>query len=153
MLKKKKYADFYKKKYCKKKKIVDEYTYLDEIDNWDIKFGAEKSAICEICNNTVLYKNKSSYGYTSDESGCSNSLKLECRKCFLEELKSSSNNNSSKNDSSEYDEYIPENIENINECSDKMPGRFYLWKLFIKEKRKMNCLICNEKLNKKYSYV
>ncbi len=160
MLKKKKYADFYKKKYCKKKKIVDEYSHLDEIDHWDIKFGTceagEKSAICEICNTTILYKNKSSYGFIKNEGENNDSLKLQCRKCFLEELKCSSNNDLTDNDSSEYDEYIPQNINNINdidECSDKMPGRFYLWKFFMKEKRKMYCLICNEKLNKKYSYV
>ncbi len=151
MLKKKKYADFYKKRYCKKKKIEDEYSYLDEIDNWDVKFGTEKSTICEICNTTVLYKNKSNYTYIKYEN--EDLLKIQCYSCFLEKIKEPNHNDLIP---SEYDEYIPNNILDINdieECTDKMPGRFYLWKLFTQEKRKKECKICIKKLIKKYSYV
>lgn len=164
MLKKAKYADFYKKRYCQKKKIVDEYTHLDKIDDWDVKFGAEKSAICEICNNTVLYKNKSSYGYSKNQDENNDSLKLQCRKCFLEELKAPSLELSNDNlelsnndlDLLKNEQYIPENIENINdidECIFKTPRRFYLWKLFSEEKKEKICPICNQKLNRRDSFT
>jgi hypothetical protein len=158
MLKKKKYADFYKKRYCKKKKIEDEYSYLDEIDNWDVKFGTEKSTICEICNTTVLYKNKSNYTYIKYEN--EDLLKIQCINCFLEKIREPDPNELIFQEEynlmlSKNKEYIPSNIVNINdidECIYKTPSRFYLWELFTQEKRKKICPICDKKLSRRYSF-
>lgn len=111
-----------------------------------LKFGDNNECLCENCNEKILYKNKSNYLFFEDN----NNYYISCYECFFGKI------NIYHKIPNNHKTYIPSNIININsitECNEKMPSRFYMWKILHKKDKILHCPICYIELIKKNAYT
>jgi hypothetical protein len=117
----------------------------EDIDIWKATFGEQLSAICEFCNEKIVYKNKSHYNFRKKDENPR--LLLQC--CECDELfgKKKKHVISTKDEDNILQPII--NIHNIDECSYKLPKRVYCWKKLHKRNQDSKCAICDILLTKK----
>jgi hypothetical protein len=112
----------------------------EDFDIWKATFGYELSAICEFCNEKVIYKNKSHYNFAKKNENPR--LLLQCSDC--DELfgkKKKKYTVSTKDEDNIIQPII--DPKNINECINKLPKRVYLWKKFHKRNKDTCCALCD----------
>lgn len=118
-------------------------------DFWIEKYGSDtKSAICEICHETTVYKETSHFGFVQK----SNNLLLQCEGCFIKRINRLKRSIPNKNEEP-YSQKTIEDPYDLHECIEKMPGRFFLWDHLFLTKGCVHCSLCNIELERLRSFI
>jgi hypothetical protein len=120
----------------------------EDFDVWKATFGYELSAICEFCNEKILYKNKSHYRFVKKNENPR--LLLQCPICSNEQFSGNKIKKKYTVSTKDEDNIIQPIMDptNIDECINKLPKRLYLWKKFHKRNKDTCCALCDTLLEK-----